>query len=104
LLIGQPAPFLGHFQQRRTVLPGREALGHETAITRNPPILFRSTRHNRRRPSNRKLDCPTKRSSDAAVAISQGSAPAHQHQVQEVVIKSVIASIITIAIITNAVE
>jgi hypothetical protein len=103
LLIGQPAPFLGHFQQRRTVLPGREALGDETAITRNSPILFRSTRHNRR-PSNRKLDCPTKRSSDAAVAISQGSAPAHQHQIQEVVIKSVIASIITIATITNAVE
>jgi hypothetical protein len=42
LLIGQPAPFLGHFQQRRTVLAGREALGHETAITRNPPILIRS--------------------------------------------------------------
>jgi hypothetical protein len=95
LLIGQPAPFLGHFQQRRTVLPGREALGHETAITRNPPILFRSTRHNRR-PSNRKPDCPTKRSSDAAIA--------RQHQAQEVVIKSVIASIITIATITNAVE
>src|SRR5919204_5791842 len=50
LLIGQPFPSLGHFQQRTTVLPGREALGHETAITRNPPILFRSTRHGVARP------------------------------------------------------
>jgi hypothetical protein len=105
LLIGQPAPFLGHFQQRRTVLPGREALGHETAITRNPPILFRSTRHNRRRPSNRKLDCPTKRSSDAAVASAKADRPARQHQGPEVVGKSVRASSIrAIAIMTNAVE
>ena len=48
LLIGQPVPFLRYFQQRRAVLPGQEALDHETAITRKPPILFRSTRHNRR--------------------------------------------------------
>jgi hypothetical protein len=53
LLTGQPIPFLGHFQQRGTVLPGREVPRHEIALTRKLPILFRATRHNRG-PSNRR--------------------------------------------------